>query len=410
MREYTLDGLELSPLDLVYLSGERAAEAPFIELLRLRLWQQGPDGQGGEFTEASIYPRREEAQPEGTLSLEEALALAWSMKRLLAECRPLAPADLQLAAAEPAPGGLAAAELESRAAAVRARLAEIRGVYAASAALGDWWRVALLAGPVDPEAPDGPPALLAALDRRLAQAGEVSETDPAQAALARLAGLLGKEFRALPAVRAANGGALDAGFADQAALLEGDATRPPRWLHDYSRVRAGCEMLDLLLTLVEALGRPAPLAVGQLPVMSGQPWIGERLPAEGDAPRLSFVAHTPFPVSYTGELAGLLVDSWSEITPSRRVTTGVSFSYDEPKAQAPQAVLLAVQPDPARGWDFQGLEACLLETLELAKLRGLEAQGLSDSDYPGGDVEFYRPAIHLTGDERPELETATQGD
>jgi len=122
--------------------------------------------------------------------------------------------------------------------------------------LEDWWRAALLAGPVDPKVPDGPAALLAALDRRLAQADGVSETDPARAALARLAALLGKEFLALPAVRAANGGALDAAFANQAGLLKGDTTRPPRWLHDYARVRTGCETLDLLLTLVEALGRP----------------------------------------------------------------------------------------------------------------------------------------------------------
>jgi hypothetical protein len=151
------------------------------------------------------------------------------------------------------------------------------------------------------------------------------------------------------------------------------------------------------------------LTVGQLPVIPGQVWISERLPANGPAPHLSLVAHMPVPAAFTGTVAGLTVDSWSEVVPTPRVITGVSFNYDEPKAQAPQAVLLAVAPDPARGWDFQSLEAALLETFELTKIRGVVAEELSDSDSPIGYLEFYRPALHLTGDQRPELEAAALG-
>jgi hypothetical protein len=132
------------------------------------------------------------------------------------------------------------------------------------------------------------------------------------------------------------------------------------------------------------------LSVGQLPVAPGQPWIGESLPSDGG-------------------IARLLVDSWSEVAPVPQITTGVTFNYDEPKAQPPQALLLAVPPDPARGWDFQSLEAALLETFELAKLRGIVAQELSDSDYPAGGLEFYRPALYMAGNQQPELEAATQG-
>jgi hypothetical protein len=48
-------------------------------------------------------------------------------------------------------------------------------------------------------------------------------------------------------------------------------------------------------------------------------------------------------------LAGLLVDGWTEVVPSRSETTGIAFQYDWPDSAAPQAILL--------------------ETLDLARLR-----------------------------------------
>jgi hypothetical protein len=412
IRDFTLADFDLCPLDVVYLASENAGDAPVVELIRYRLTQVGPDGQGAPFEKLHLFPERTDAQPEGTISLEEAVGLAWAIKHLLAGARALTAADLQLTSTAPAPGSIqggALAELEGRVVAARQRIESLRAAYSMDPSLDNWWRASALTGPVDPKSDDGPAALLAALQSRIAAADAVSETDLGRAALARLAALLGKEFRVLPQVKPANGGAVEAAIANQDVLLESDATRPPRWLHDYGRVRPACEALDLLVTLSRALQRPARLTVGQLPVIPGQVWIGERLPADGTAPRLSLVAHMPAPVAFAGNVAGLMVDSWSEVVPTARVTTGLSFNYDEPKAQAPQTVLLAVPPDPARGWDFQSLEAALLETLELAKIRGVVAEELSDSDSPIGYLEFYRPALHLTGDQRPELEAAAQG-
>ena len=52
------------------------------------------------------------------------------------------------------------------------------------------------------------------------------------------------------------------------------------------------------------------------------------------------------------------------------------FHFDAPRAEAPQAVLLAVpsQPpsDPAPLWSYDALERVLLETLELARTRALD--------------------------------------
>jgi hypothetical protein len=412
MRQFTLADFDLCPLDLVYLAGERAGEAPLTELIRLRLWQLGPDGQGGNLEDLRLHPERFDGLADNALSLEEALGLAWALKRVLAESHPLEAGDLQPEHGGPVSGpieGSSLVELQSRASAARQIVDAVHDAYAANTSLANWWRASVLTGPVDPLLPDGPPALLATLKRRAAEADAVTETDAGRAALARLAALLGKEFRVSPQVRAPNGKALQAAFGDAGSLLENDSTRPLRWLHDYARVRTGCEAFDLLLTLARALTRIVPVVVGQFPALPGQIWIGDRVGSTGVTPRLSILAHTPLAVAATGDLAGLLVDRWSEVVPSPRATTGVAFNYDEPKAQAPQAVLLAVPPDPARGWDFQSLEATLLETFELAKLRGMVAEELSESELPAGGLEFYRPALHLSGNQRPELETASVG-
>jgi hypothetical protein len=68
-------------------------------------------------------------------------------------------------------------------------------------------------------------------------------------------------------------------------------------------------------------------------------------------------------------VGGLVIDEWNEVVPSARETTGLVFNYDEPDARAPHAILLAVSPDVSKPWDIDTLEAVLLETLELAKLR-----------------------------------------
>ena len=52
--------------------------------------------------------------------------------------------------------------------------------------------------------------------------------------------------------------------------------------------------------------------------------------------------------------------------------TGMAFKVDTPDACAPQAVLLAIAPDPARGWSLDILFDTVKETLELAKIRPVD--------------------------------------
>jgi hypothetical protein len=104
--------------------------------------------------------------------------------------------------------------------------------------------------------------------------------------------------------------------------------------------------------------------------------------------RLSLVAHAPTGVSTTGALAGLLVDEWVEAVPSAEETTGLAFHFDGPGSRAPHAILLAVTPDSRTAWDLETLEATVLETLELARLRAVDLTAL-------GEVGQYLPATYL---------------
>jgi len=86
--------------------------------------------------------------------------------------------------------------------------------------------------------------------------------------------------------------------------------------------------------------------------------------------------------SAAGGVSGLVVDSWTEVVPRSpgehgpEEVIGVAFDYDRPGARAPQAMLLAVPPDPDRGWCMEDLHACLDEALLLARLRTLDLHDL----------------------------------
>ena len=77
-----------------------------------------------------------------------------------------------------------------------------------------------------------------------------------------------------------------------------------------------------------------------------------------------------------------MVDEWTEVIPDRTQLTGVSFHVDQPAARAPQAILLAVAPNEAHVWSLATLEATVLETLDLARLRLVDAEALAAPTAP----------------------------
>jgi hypothetical protein len=211
----------------------------------------------------------------------------------------------------------------------------------------------------------------------------------------RLRMVYGASFRALPLVRPANAADLDTAFRRSTAVQGGDRLQALSWLLAAGRVRPGASRLVTALMYASAVGRAAALElrVAQLPSMAGERWVALPDPPGGAFPagRLSLVAHLPRAFKPDLPLAGLAIDDWVEVVPSAEVTTGVAFHCESPGARPPQAVLLAVPPPASAQWDVETLEATLLETLDLARLRALDPLAL------GADPLLQRalPATYL---------------
>lgn len=116
-------------------------------------------------------------------------------------------------------------------------------------------------------------------------------------------------------------------------------------------------------------------------------WIGLGISAATDKHRdaivkglagsQSLIVDGPWP-STGNKLTALRVDGWVERIPIATTTTGVAFHYDDAGAEAPQAILVAVPPDPKRAtWSLEHLQRTLTDTLELARARGVTPDELA---------------------------------
>ena len=220
--------------------------------------------------------------------------------------------------------------------------------------------------------------------------------------------MLGDGFRLLPRVTAAAAAEFVGSLGDSATLQGGDPLASVTWLQRAAHVRDGASRLETALMYGEATagGQPLRLRVAQLPRRAGDRWVG--LPATAQQPigsgRLSLVVQsaTGAPPAAGAPVAGLVVDEWTEVVPDRTQVTGLSFHVDQPDARAPQAILLAVPPTEAHVWSLSALEATVLETLELARLRLVDGEALAavpagppPPGPPPPRLGQYLPAIYL---------------
>ncbi|MEU6806995.1 hypothetical protein, partial [Streptomyces neyagawaensis] len=123
-------------------------------------------------------------------------------------------------------------------------------------------------------------------------------------------------------------------------------------------------------------GRPAP---GRRPPLA-RPAAGDepeaaadgspvRIPAGGVSIALAGFGARP---SADGPHALLAVDSWVEVVPNAEEDTAVAYHADVPDNCAPQALLLAVHPDPGLPWDDDTVADVVRETAAFAELRTVD--------------------------------------
>jgi hypothetical protein len=339
--------------------------------------------------------------PANSVTFPEALTVARTVRALVNSGRALQPADLcePQVSSDKAGGAINLAELQGRLAAVRTQMTTDSAILATAIAglpaATDPVRAALIAAGgygilgATPATSSGPDAGLAAqagavsdeLAKRLkALAGMANAT--AADALAQFAMIFAKTIDVLPRLQAPNIATLQAAFGGSAGLLTGaDPYAVEAWVQQLTHVRPAIARLDAAYTTAQLLGVSAAptFAFAQLAPVAGDRWLG--LPLNGTTPpsgRVALAVIGVGTITAGNDYAGLLIDEWPERIPSAQQTAAVAFHHEEPKSRAPQLLLLAVCPDQRETWDDELIMATLEETLQLAKLRGVDLDSMWD--------------------------------
>jgi hypothetical protein len=433
-QEISLAALSLRPLDVLALARERppafggdGTEDVFATELELRLAAALPAGA----RKVSFDFAAGDADGDRR-GFEEVFEVARAVEAMLGEARPVRASDLVLpehAPTETVPTSDASVRRSLAAsvtdvALLRKRLQETEGPAL--------WGLLLEAALYDlPEAlprslrpaPEAlrarADAVIATLGRRLASAAWPPDSPDAPRAdlnpdeLALLAvgaaqqriatapdavaeALFGRKRLVLPeldAVRVRGEGERDALALRRPVdvLAEPDAVR--RWLHAMWRVRAPLERWRRVSLYAGSLGVPPRAQVAQLEPSPHGRWCALPLERRADA----FVAPPSGCVTLcrlslgelpAGRWSGLLLDEWSEVIPNDRELTGVGFHYDDPGAEAPQVVLVAVPPVAGQRWTRDTLFDVLEDTFERAQVRAGDAALL-------GALSRVLPALYL---------------
>jgi hypothetical protein len=194
--------------------------------------------------------------------------------------------------------------------------------------------------------------------------------------------------------RAPNGLDVNHALAASASVQGGDPFAVITFHQRMARIREAITRLDDLLRYAEVLGADEGLTldVAQLPYQAHDRWVGlpatpERTLAVG---KLSVIAHLAGPVDFTTPVTGLMIDEWVEVVPNPSETTGVVFQYNQPNSCPPQAILVAVPPNPtaAPSWTEPSLIQVLHESMDLVRIRAVTPDLL-------GDLGQYLPALYF---------------
>ena len=178
-------------------------------------------------------------------------------------------------------------------------------------------------------------------------------------------------------------------FNDSDHILRHANTEKPfpvdEWLYGVARVRDKLKALEQSVLLVENFQPDSSLIITpmQLPYKPDDYWLALEFPSDyefdGDRLLLAMLYSDTFKKSEVQ--AGLFIDEWVEVVPTRNETTGIGFHYDAPNSEPPNTCLLAVSPQLTGKWQWDDLIATINETLDLAKQRAVEPVHIDDTKF-----------------------------
>lgn len=405
--QVTLADLNLRPLDVLALAKTSTAGAEDSELDRCvasaALKGSTPSDVRIIYEAASGWDRRT------VRTFPDMLELAGAINAVISGARPLKPEDLT--PPEKGSGGTTDSDDAARRAsdaagalgALRGRLdgalkdpnadlraplteASLFGVQSAFPPVGKVSRDALV-----PSAS----SVLAEIDRRLAKIKK-DGPDAVKLATGNLQAVFGEDFVLLPQITVPSPEELASAMANSPSTdPKPKALAVEAWFQQAAPVRPPLERWRRFRLYAEAVGVPYKNPdLAQLPFRDkdiGAPWVGSSLPTTSFAGKISLVIYRAAKPDSREKWTGLLIDEWTEIIPQSEQSTAVAFHYDNPGAEAPQTILLAVHPKPSfvtRSWDGDTLISIIDETFTLAKARAVDGELL-------GSLAALRPPILL---------------
>lgn len=408
-RQVTVAELGLRAVDLLALLREDDISHPASEIqLRLAAVVRGAVA-GSRGHRAGLFERS--GPPTERRTIGEALALLRTVRSVLTRARPVRPEDLYAPHAATGPlghveyVGTTTADVQAQRAALESLGTELdvalnawRGTLenpaAGVAAFEGLLRRASLFG-IDRAFPafvDGAPlqrfeVLRAQAQSARAEAGRrVAASASIAEPVARAKTLFGEDFLLLSPFGPAAGSTLARAF--NASGLLPDPNTPWKWLQQSARVRPAVHALGRMLTAMRTQGASWAFDVAQLPYVEGAAWAGwypgGRLP-QGEVTSLAVLRPAEL---RSDHWAAVLIDEWPERIPSAEEVTGVALHYNNPGAEAAQAILVVAPPGSDTPWSVDLLERTLWDTLELARLRAVAPDML-------GTLGQYLPALFL---------------
>lgn len=236
-----------------------------------------------------------------------------------------------------------------------------------------------------------------AMEAVLAGLGALSLADQAKELEGAARMLLGDQFRmvpryVLPARQQAEIGnswnAMD-DLLDHLRTTEQRTNPQEDWLHGIARVREKMKHLENCLLLREAFGlSESALCIHpvQVPFKPEKyHWMALGFPeADVDLEQGNTLLYTAFAAESSAaptEICGMLVDEWAELIPATEETTGITFHYDRPNAEAPQTMLLVAPARLSGNWQWEDLVDAVSYTLDAAKARGIEPSQVETSAF-----------------------------
>jgi hypothetical protein len=222
----------------------------------------------------------------------------------------------------------------------------------------------------DASLPDQSTGIAAEMQRRFTSATAAGQTDTQI-----MATLFGQNFLFLPRFQLSAAAAAELDL----AITQGPTTAPhdfTRWMQQAARVRPALDAWRRLMLYTGALEQsPVDFELAQLPFQAGARWAALPFaPKRPPAGLVSLALQRPVKPATNAVWAGLFLDDWTEVIPDEVETTAIGFHYDDPGAEAGQAVLLAIPPGEAQTWDIGTFANILNETADLAKVRAVDLE------------------------------------